>query len=368
GIIGRNGAGKSTLLKILSRITEPTEGEVMLRGRVGSLLEVGTGFHPELTGRENVFLNGAILGMKRSEIDRRFDEIVDFAEIEKFMDTPVKHYSSGMYVRLAFAVAAHLEPEILLVDEVLAVGDARFQLKCLGKLDELSQTGRTVIFVSHNLQALTQLCSVGLLLNSGRVLRQGEMSNVSEHYLQLDSNSGSISDESSRESVDSPSSQYVRVNGTSLVIENGNAAGLIELSTTFKIVIEYTIRQPNLAVFLILTVYSSDGTPVFQSWSSSEESWSGKQFIVGDYFSEVVIPGHLLNQGGYRVRILFVDNMARHLLNVPEAISFGVEDVTPRILPWHGRFFGYVRPDLRWRTKFLGNQAGCEAEQEGGVV
>src|ERR1700754_4360732 len=184
GIIGRNGAGKSTLLKILSRITEPTEGCVRLRGRVASLLEVGTGFHPELTGRENVYLNGSILGMKKAEIDRKFDEIVAFAEIEKFLDTPVKHYSSGMYVRLAFAVAAHLEPEILIIDEVLAVGDAEFQKKCLGKMDEVSRNqGRTILFVSHNMEAVFRLCTHGILLESGRVRNIGDAKAVVPAYL-----------------------------------------------------------------------------------------------------------------------------------------------------------------------------------------
>ncbi|MEM7033994.1 MAG: ABC transporter ATP-binding protein, partial [Chloroflexota bacterium] len=182
GIIGRNGAGKSTLLKILSRITEHTEGRVRLRGRVASLLEVGTGFHPELTGRENIYLNGAILGMSRVEIRRKFDEIVDFAEVEKFLDTPVKRYSSGMYVRLAFAVAAHLEPEILLVDEVLAVGDAAFQKKCLGKMEDVGKDGRTVLFVSHNLGAIRTLCSRGIVLNQGRVLNIGPTSEAIRYY------------------------------------------------------------------------------------------------------------------------------------------------------------------------------------------
>ena len=183
GIIGRNGAGKSTLLKILSRITEPTEGEVDINGRVGSLLEVGTGFHPELTGRENVYLNGAILGMRRAEIARKFDEIVAFAEVEKFIDTPVKHYSSGMYMRLAFAVAAHLEPEILIVDEVLAVGDAEFQKKSLGKMGEVARGGRTVIFVSHNISAIRQMCGVGLVLQDGRVVRNGPIRLCITDYL-----------------------------------------------------------------------------------------------------------------------------------------------------------------------------------------
>jgi lipopolysaccharide transport system ATP-binding protein len=183
GIIGRNGAGKSTLLKILSRITEPTEGRVRIRGRVASLLEVGTGFHPELTGRENVFLNGAILGMSREEIKRKFDEIVAFAEVEKFLDTPVKRYSSGMYVRLAFAVAAHLEPEILIVDEVLAVGDEAFQKKCLGKMDKVAQQGRTVFFVSHNMPSIKRLCTSVLLLSNGRLVRRGSADSVVGEYL-----------------------------------------------------------------------------------------------------------------------------------------------------------------------------------------
>lgn len=183
GIIGRNGAGKSTLLKVLSRITAPTSGRVTIRGRVSSLLEVGTGFHPELTGRENIFLNGAVLGMSKAEITRKFDEIVAFAEVERFLDTPVKHYSSGMYVRLAFAVAAHLEPEILIVDEVLAVGDAQFQKKCIGRMDEVSQEGKTILFVSHNFPAVQRLCNKGILLESGKVKTQGEVSTVLSHYM-----------------------------------------------------------------------------------------------------------------------------------------------------------------------------------------
>jgi lipopolysaccharide transport system ATP-binding protein len=190
GVIGRNGAGKSTLLKILSRITEPTSGEVRLRGRVASLLEVGTGFHPELSGRENIYLNGAILGMSRNEIRRKFDEIVDFAEVERFLDTPVKRYSSGMYVRLAFAVAAHLEPEILVVDEVLAVGDAAFQKKCLGKMGSVAAEGRTVIFVSHNMGAISELCNRGILLQSGRLVDQGPVARIVEEYVRIGASSG----------------------------------------------------------------------------------------------------------------------------------------------------------------------------------
>jgi lipopolysaccharide transport system ATP-binding protein len=184
GIIGRNGAGKSTLLKILSQITEPTSGRARIRGRIASLLEVGTGFNPELTGRENIFLNGSILGMKRTEIRQKFDEIVAFAEVERFLDTPVKRYSSGMYVRLAFAIAAHLDPEILIVDEVLAVGDAAFQKKCLGKMENVASNGRTVIFVSHDLASVSRLCRSGILLDQGRTVWQGKISEVVSHYLQ----------------------------------------------------------------------------------------------------------------------------------------------------------------------------------------
>ena len=202
GIIGRNGAGKSTLLKILSRITEPTEGRVRIRGRVASLLEVGTGFHPELTGRENIFLNGAILGMRRAEIKRKFDEIVAFAEVEKFLDTPVKRYSSGMYVRLAFAVAAHLEPEILIVDEVLAVGDAEFQKKCLGKMESVSRAGRTILFVSHNMAAICGLCSRAVLLQEGIMVLDGEATDAASRYLAKASEKRSGEGSSVRDSGD----------------------------------------------------------------------------------------------------------------------------------------------------------------------
>ena len=208
GIIGRNGAGKSTLLKLLSRITEPTTGRITLRGRVASLLEVGTGFHPELTGRENIFLNGAILGMSKIEIKRKFDEIVAFAEVERFLDTPVKHYSSGMYVRLAFAVAAHLEPEILIVDEVLAVGDAQFQKKCLGKMSDISQQGRTVLFVSHNHKAIQTLCSKSILINKGRIDYFGKTKMVLDKYLSVFDNKGIVNIDNKYLHLESISAEY----------------------------------------------------------------------------------------------------------------------------------------------------------------
>jgi lipopolysaccharide transport system ATP-binding protein len=224
GIIGRNGAGKSTLLKILSRITEPTSGRIEITGRVASLLEVGTGFHPELTGRENIFLNGAILGMTRAEIKKKFDEIVDFAEIEKFLDTPVKRYSSGMYVRLAFAVAAHLEPEILIVDEVLAVGDAQFQKKCLGKMEEVGKEGRTVLFVSHNMAAVSKLCESGMLLENGRLKKGGEIESCVETYMNLmDEKVGTLLEHQQRESGS--------INITKIVV-NGINTDVLHLTRT----------------------------------------------------------------------------------------------------------------------------------------
>lgn len=233
GIIGRNGAGKTTLLKILSRITEPTEGYAEVRGRVGSLLEVGTGFHPELTGRENIYLSGAILGMKKREIDRKFDEIVAFAEVEKFLDTPVKHYSSGMYVRLAFAVAAHLEPEILLVDEVLAVGDAAFQKKCLGKMGDVAREGRTVLFVSHNMAAVEHLCSRAILLCNGRVRKLGNVSDVVEFYLSEIGRPRSASDSVLARSLDGS----LELLSIQLVDEEGHRLSAVQCGRDLNLVI-----------------------------------------------------------------------------------------------------------------------------------
>ena len=237
GIIGRNGAGKSTLLKILSRITEPTTGRVSIKGRIASLLEVGTGFHPELTGRENIYLNGAILGMAKTEIKKKFDEIVAFAEVEKFLDTPVKRYSSGMYVRLAFAVAAHLEPEILVVDEVLAVGDAQFQKKCLGKMEEVGKEGRTVLFVSHNMTALKSLCSRAMLLDEGNMVVEGETQAVVNHYLQNMTNSVLEQVWENRETA--PGNDKVRLRSARIIInDEEHHENVIRVDTPLKIEFE----------------------------------------------------------------------------------------------------------------------------------
>jgi lipopolysaccharide transport system ATP-binding protein len=252
GIIGRNGAGKSTLLKILAHITEPTEGRVILRGRVGSLLEVGTGFHPELTGRENIYLNGTILGMKKVEIERKFDEIVDFSEIEKFLDTPAKRYSSGMYVRLAFAVAAHLETDILLIDEVLAVGDVGFQRKCLGKIGDVVKHGRTVLFVSHNLVAIQALCSRAILLHKGNLVEDGLPSEVVRHYLSLLNTGTDQQFVSSLQRV--TGGNEVRLIATELADENGLITDSFEFGSEMRIrffIVLQVLSNPHLSMLLM---------------------------------------------------------------------------------------------------------------------
>src|SRR2546426_5598347 len=261
GIIGRNGAGKSTLLKILSRITEPTRGRVLIRGRVASLLEVGTGFHSELTGRENVFLNGAILGMNRVEIKRKFDEIVAFSGVEKFIDTPVKRYSSGMYVRLAFAVAAHLEPEILVVDEVLAVGDAEFQKKCLDKMDDVGHTGRTILFVSHNMQAITRLCNRCILLESGKIRMDDHSHRVASAYLTSGFGTSAV-----REWADltkAPGDDVVRLSAVRVRTESGGLADSFDIRQSIGIELEYEVLEPGYVFHPHFGLTNDDGILLF---------------------------------------------------------------------------------------------------------
>lgn len=266
GIIGRNGAGKSTLLKILSRITEPTKGRITLNGRVASLLEVGTGFHPELTGRENIFLNGAILGMGKAEIARKFDEIVAFSEVEKFLDTPVKRYSSGMYVRLAFAVAAHLEPEILIVDEVLAVGDAAFQRKCLGKMEGVAAEGRTVLFVSHQMDAVQRLCNKGLLLNQGVLVTSGGMEHVIQHYLQNQAASSSRFPFTPPPHEDAPS---VWAEGLQMEDDQGNAVAEIPIGRPWKARITFTVNKRTEGFVIALGVSTLFDLAIRTTWSQA---------------------------------------------------------------------------------------------------
>ncbi len=274
GIIGRNGAGKSTLLKILSRITEPTAGKVSLKGRVASLLEVGTGFHPELTGRENIFLNGSILGMSKTEIRKKFDEIVDFAEVEKFLDTPVKRYSSGMYVRLAFAVAAHLEPEILIVDEVLAVGDAQFQRKCLGKMQDVSKNdGRTVLFVSHNMQAVQKLCTTGILLQQGKIIGIGGIDNVVNKYLEANENGQSVYEIALPDNHEEIPGYAYRVR---IEDENSNPVLEIPVGNNWQVRVYFRLHKMTEQFIIALGVVTSLDLPLRTSWSESKDYHEGE--------------------------------------------------------------------------------------------
>jgi lipopolysaccharide transport system ATP-binding protein len=302
GVIGRNGAGKSTLLKILSRITAPTEGRIEIEGRVASLLEVGTGFHPELTGRENVYLNGAILGMSRSEIRKKFDEIVAFAEVEMFLDTPVKRYSSGMYVRLAFAVAAHLEPEILIVDEVLAVGDMEFQKKCLGKMQEVStKEGRTVLFVSHNLAAVNRLCKKSLLLAGGSVAAYADTSVVMNQFM----NSGPVN---RTEYVPDPA--LGRIGNDAIVLEramiegmDGTAGPYFGSDIGLLVRIDYRISVAVRGLRVGFQLHGADGTVIFNAADTDGNESSERSRQLGKYTSKCIIPANLLNQGQYSISV-----------------------------------------------------------------
>jgi lipopolysaccharide transport system ATP-binding protein len=347
GIIGRNGAGKSTLLKILSRITKPTRGRVDLFGRVGSLLEVGTGFHPELTGRENIFLNGAILGMSRQEIAKKYDEIIDFAEVEKFLDTPVKFYSSGMYVRLAFAVAAHLDPEILVVDEVLAVGDAAFQRKCLGKLGENAESGRTVLFVSHNMAAINRLCRRALLLDKGRLIADGPATEITAKYL-----AGAAEENGVREwnANEAPGTQEVRLIKVSLQSNDGTAKSVFDVSEEISMRLVYQVGVANTS-FRCSLVFKTQGTAAFSSIEPTELN----RPEVGIYCSVVKIPAHLLAESEYSVNISAFTSSGgkKHYLSLREAIYFQVYDsmTGPSARGDYAQnLAGVVRPFLKWET------------------
>lgn len=350
GIIGRNGAGKSTLLKILSRITEPTSGRISIKGRVASLLEVGTGFHPELTGRENIFLNGAILGMSKAEIKSKFDEIVAFAEVEKFLDTPVKRYSSGMYVRLAFAVAAHLEPEILIVDEVLAVGDAQFQKKCIGKMEEVGNEGRTVIFVSHSMPTVTSLCSRAILLESGKVVKDGPTSEVVMHYY----TSGQSSPASADFSRTYVGDTYVRLLKGEII--NGRGEVTLELNIDEPVTVEMTfeVLQDNGPSFVPnFHFYTAGGECAFVSHDTKKHS-----FKKGIYVSRCFVPSNFLNEGSYFVGLAitsFEAGIAVHFYE-KSCLSFNVVDPHEGVItrPDHAiPIPGVVRPYLDWELKKL---------------
>lgn len=355
GIIGRNGAGKSTLLKVLSRITEPTKGSVTLRGRVASLLEVGTGFHPELTGRENVFLNGAILGMNRGEIKSKFDEIVDFANVEKFLDTPVKRYSSGMSVRLAFSVAAHLEPEILVIDEVLAVGDARFQKKCLGKMQEISGHGRTVLFVSHNMGMITSLCPSAILLDHGEIVARGTAPEMVGLYIGRGNSAQYAAD--FRQPGRGSGDHLARLLEAHVEDVEGKPTGEIDIRAPVKIKMRYELHQrvsnPPYANFHF---FDARGECAFISNGRDYIACSGME--PGVYEAACVVPAELLNNGTYFVGLaLTFTHQGLHVsFFEKDALSITVVDPLEETLDgsrcgYSGPIPGLVRPRLEWSIR-----------------
>ena len=354
GIIGRNGAGKSTLLKIISRITEPTTGRIRLRGRSASLLEVGTGFHPELTGRENIFMNGAILGMSRAEIKRKFDEIVDFAEIHQFLDTPVKRYSSGMYVRLAFAVAAHLDPEILIVDEVLAVGDAAFQKKCLDKMDQAGHTGRTVLFVSHNMQAVTRLSNRCILLDQGRLRMDGLPHRVASAYL-----SSGVGTTAVREWPDlatAPGDHVVRLRAVRVRSEDGELIDTVDIRRPIGIELEYEVLEPGHVFHPHFALRNEDGIVLFVA-QDVDANWRRRRRPPGLYRSTGWIPGNFLAEGPLSVAttLMTLEPEQAHG-SVRDAVLFRVVDSLTATDTARGDYprpiNGVVRPMLKWTTSY----------------
>jgi lipopolysaccharide transport system ATP-binding protein len=334
GIIGRNGAGKSTLLKILSKVTSPTKGEIKIKGRIASLLEVGTGFHPELTGRENIFLNGAILGMTKAEIRSKFDEIVAFSGVEKYIDTPVKRYSSGMYVRLAFAVAAHLEPEILIVDEVLAVGDAEFQKKCLGKMKDVSSQGRTVLFVSHNMAAVKSLCNRGILMERGKVVFAGSADETVEHYMRI--NAQNLKQKVDFETKEvAVGNENIKLKSVAVVPENPF------ITEEISIKISFWNASESKVVKVAIDFIDLNEDVVFGSGFDFQTDENGV------CSGTCIIPKDLLNDGVYSINIYFNSPELRPLWNVANIINFEVED-KERNSAYFGKINGAVRPKLNW--------------------
>jgi lipopolysaccharide transport system ATP-binding protein len=349
GIIGPNGAGKSTLLKILSRITDPTEGRVEIHGRVGSLLEIGTGFHPELTGRENTYLSGALLGMRKMEIDRKLDEIIAFAEIEKFADTPVKHYSSGMYVRLAFAVAAHLEPEILIVDEVLAVGDVAFQRKCLNKMEDVRQHGRTILFVSHNMQAITRLCTRAVLISHGGIQHDGPAVETAGKYLMA-----SVKTSAERvwsEPLSAPGDGVARLRKVRVRDESGCTVDAIDIRRTFGIEMVFEVLEEGHTLIPALELYNESGTCVFLT-SDLDPVSTSKLRPRGTVSAVAWIPGNLLSEGLLLVTVfLSTTRPLKSHFHQRDAVAFHVVDTfAPGSArgDWDGPIPGVGRPLLKW--------------------
>jgi homopolymeric O-antigen transport system ATP-binding protein len=347
GIIGANGAGKSTLLKVLAQVVEPTAGRVELRGRLGSLLEVGTGFHQELTGRENIFLNGAILGMRRNEILQKFDEIVAFSEVERFIDTPVKFYSSGMYLRLAFAVAAHLEPEILLVDEVLAVGDAAFQQKCMGKMSDVARHGRTILFVSHNMIAMEAMCDRVIWLREGRMVEDGPSRAVVAHYLRAVSTTQSAREWS--DPATAPGNEHVRMHAVRVRPEGGKAGDAISVDTAFAIEFEYIRADRGARLIPSVHLFNQQGVTVFNVGPVELSPWRERPDGPSLIRDVCHVPAHLLNDGLHRVAFALVEGH-EVVFWMDDAVTFEVHDAVEGRGSWYGKWEGAVRPRLDWHT------------------
>ena len=351
GIIGRNGAGKSTLLKILTRITEPTEGLAEVAGRVGSLLEVGTGFHPELTGRENIYLNGAILGMNKAEMKQKFDAIVDFAETEKFLDTPIKRYSSGMTLRLAFAVAAHLEPETLLVDEVLAVGDVSFQKKCLDKMEDVGQKGRTVLFVSHNMPALARICERTILLDAGRVVMDGPSHEVIGAYMR--SGFGTTAVREWHDLAQAPGNDVVRIRAVRVRREDGRISDTIDIRRPVKVEIEYEVLKPGVVLVPTFQFFNEEGLHLFTTLDL-HPAWRNRPRQTGRYISWALVPGNFLAEGSIFLSSI-INSFSPNIVHACErqAVAFRVIDTLDGDSArgdFGGTMKGVVRPLLQWET------------------
>jgi lipopolysaccharide transport system ATP-binding protein len=351
GVIGRNGAGKSTLLKILSRVTEPTTGTAEIRGRVGALLEVGTGFHPELTGRENIFLNGAILGMKRSEIERKFDEIVDFSEVEKFIDTPVKRYSSGMTLRLAFAVAAHLEPEILVVDEVLAVGDAEFQRKCLGKMSDVAQEGRTVIFVSHNMSAVLRLTSESMLIEKGELILRAPTAQAVDFYL-----SRGYAQEGLRiwrtDEVASSAHPF-RPISVKILNKEGVVSETVRSTENVQLEINYELKESIKGLRVGLYLLTTRGEYIFTTFDTDDAAQYDKYIVRerGRYTSRCTIPADTLNEGRFVVGVNASSYRIKSYFHDDQALIFNVDASGAPGMQWAETRMGPIRPRFAWKIE-----------------
>jgi lipopolysaccharide transport system ATP-binding protein len=339
GIIGRNGAGKSTLLKILSRITKPTKGTAEIRGRVGSLLEVGTGFHNELSGRENIYLNGAILGMKRSEIEKRFDEIVAFSEVEQFLDTPVKHYSSGMYMRLAFSIAAHLEPEVLIVDEVLAVGDTSFQNKCLGKMDEVSRSGRTVLFVSHNLGSLAQICNKGLLLHKGKLLSHGDIRETVNDYLKLSDQENQFA----LENIDAAAE--MQITEVAIADAGGRITNEIAHNEDFFVTIGANVRRFKRGAMFCVALLNKYKRRVFTEHKDIEDLLSGR---TGEHRVRFCIPGDFVAPNSYSFVVQIFTPEGEIVQELFDICPIDVIDAGSEFAAY--KDFGYVLVKGEWQV------------------